>query len=74
MSDDNLFPTTNELNEKVKHEDTYTSCHSVHVVVINVVIPSVAPNALQASVCDEQLVSIGGEIVLSGNTPAPPAT
>ena len=25
-----------------------------------------APNALQASVCDEQLVSIGGEIALSG--------
>ena len=25
------------------------------------------PNALQASVCDEQLVSIGGEIALSGN-------
>ena len=29
-------------------------------------IPSVAPNALQASVCDEQLVSIDGEIALSG--------
>ena len=27
--------------------------------------PSVAPNALQASVCDEQLRSIGGEIALS---------
>ena len=26
------------------------------------VIPSVAPSALQASVCDEQLVGIGGEI------------
>ena len=25
------------------------------------------PNALQASVCDEQLVSIGDEIALSGN-------
>ena len=25
------------------------------------------PNALQASVCDEQLMSIGGEIALSGN-------
>ena len=30
-------------------------------------IPSVAPNALQASLCDEQLVGIGGEIALSGN-------
>ena len=26
------------------------------------------PNSLQASVCDEQLMSIGGEIALSGNT------
>ena len=26
-----------------------------------------APDALQASVCDEQLGSIGGEIALSGN-------
>ena len=25
------------------------------------------PNALQASVCDEQLMSIGGEIALLGN-------
>ena len=25
------------------------------------------PNALQAAVCDEQLMSIGGEIALSGN-------
>ena len=25
------------------------------------------PSALQASVCDEQLMSIGGEIALSGN-------
>ena len=33
------------------------------------VIPSVAPIVLQASVCDEQLVSIGGEIALSGSTP-----
>ena len=31
------------------------------------VTPSVVPNALQASVCDEQLMSIGGEIALSGN-------
>ena len=31
-------------------------------------IPSVAPDASQASVCDEQLVGIGGEIALSGNT------
>ena len=30
-------------------------------------IPSVAPHALQASVCDEQPLSIGGEIALSGN-------
>ena len=29
-------------------------------------IPSVAPSALQASLCDEQLVSIVGEIALSG--------
>ena len=29
--------------------------------------PPVVPNALQASVCDEQLMSIGGEIALSGN-------
>ena len=28
------------------------------------------PNALQASVCDEQLMSIGGEIALSGNKKA----
>ena len=28
--------------------------------------PSVVPDALQASVCDEQLMSIGGEIALSG--------
>ena len=52
-----------------------TNGHSVHVVVVSVhavvseVIPSVAPNALQAAVCDEQLVSVGGEIALSGNTP-----
>ena len=34
------------------------------------VIPSVAPNASQASVCDEheRLVGIGGEIALSGNS------
>ena len=30
--------------------------------------PSEVPNSLQASVCDEQLMSIGGEIALSGNT------
>ena len=30
--------------------------------------PSVVPNALQASVCDEQLKSIGGEIALSGKS------
>ena len=29
--------------------------------------PSVVPSALQASVCDEQLMSIGGEIALSRN-------
>ena len=34
----------------------------MHVIVVSEVIPPVAPNALQASVCDEQLVSIGGEI------------
>ena len=33
------------------------------------VIPSVAPNALQASSCDEQLVGIGGEIAVSRSTP-----
>ena len=33
------------------------------------VTPSVVPAALQASVCDEQLMSIGGEIALSRNTP-----
>ena len=54
---------------------TSTSGHSVHVVVVSVhavvseVIPSVAPNALQSTVCDEQLLSTGGEIALSGNTP-----
>ena len=56
--------------EKAKHEDcsrlTSTSGHSVHVVVSEV-IPSVPPNAFQASVCDEQLVSIGRAIALSGN-------
>ena len=31
-------------------------------------ISSVAPNALHASVCDEQLLGIGGEIALSRNT------
>ena len=41
---------------------------SVHVVV-NEVIPSVATIAKQDSVRDEQLVGIGGEIVLSRNTP-----
>ena len=33
------------------------------------VFPSVAPNASQASVYDEQLAGIGGEIALSRNTP-----
>ena len=42
---------------------------SVHVVVVSEVIPSVVPGALRASVCDEQLESIGGEIALSGDTP-----
>ena len=37
----------------------------MHVIVVSEVIPSVAPNALQASVCDEQLVTVGGEIALS---------
>ena len=70
--------TTNELKGKGYHKDlsrlTSTGCHSVHVVIVSVyvvvreVTPSVAPNALQASVCDEQLMSIGGEIALSGNT------
>ena len=67
------FQRQTSWEEKAKHEDrsrlTSTSGHSVHVVVVSVVIPSVAPNALQASVCDEQLVSIGGEMALSGNTP-----
>ena len=44
---------------------------SVHGVVVSEVIPSVAPNALQTSARDEQLVSIGGEIALSRNTPPP---
>ena len=41
---------------------TSTSGHRVHVVIVSVnvvvndVSPSVAPNALQASMCDEQLV------------------
>ena len=39
---------------------------SVHVVVKEV-IPSVAPDALQAAVCDEQLEGFGGEIALSEN-------
>ena len=49
---------------------TSTSGHRVHVVIVSVnvvvndVSPSVAPNALQASMCDEQLVGIGGEIAL----------
>ena len=30
---------------------------------------TVVPNSLQASVCDEQLTSIGGGNALSGNTP-----
>ena len=47
---------------------------SVTVAALSVVTASVAPNWLQASVCDEQLVGIGGEIALSRNTPAPPAT
>ena len=47
---------------------TCTGGLSVTVVALSVVTPSVAPNALlQASVCDEQLVNIGGEIALSGN-------
>ena len=40
---------------------------SVTVAALSVVTPSVAPNALQASVCDEQIESIGGEIALTGN-------
>ena len=31
------------------------------------VTPSVVPSSFEASVCDEQLKSIGGEIALSGN-------
>ena len=30
------------------------------------------PSTLQASVCDEQVMSIGGEIALSGNTHTAP--
>ena len=66
-----MFPTTNELKEKANTETTKHVCVvtvSVHVVV-NEVIPSVALNALQASVRDEQLVGTGGVIALSGNTP-----
>ena len=37
--------------------------------VVSEVIPSVAPEASQASMCDEQLVSIRDEIALSGITP-----
>ena len=85
MTDDNLLPTTNELKEKRlntktdqdKHQQAVThSAHvvvvSVHVIVVCEVIPSVAHNKLQASACDEQLVSIGGEIAPSG-TPPPAA-
>ena len=62
------------LNTKEWSRLTSTSGHSVHVIVVSVhvivvseVIPSVATNALQASVRDEQLVTVGGEITLSGN-------
>ena len=41
---------------------------SVHIV--SEVIPSVADSALQTAVCDGQLVSVGGEVALSGNTPS----
>ena len=53
---------------------TTTGGHSVRAVIVNVhvgqwkVTPSVVPDALQASVCDEQLKSMGGEIALSGNS------
>ena len=41
----------------------------MHVVVSErEVTPSVVPNSLQASVCDEQLMSIGGEIALPRNS------
>ena len=67
MSDDKLFPTTKELKVKCLHGDwsrlTSTRGHSVHVVVVSV-IPSVASKALQASVCDERFVSVGGAIAL----------
>ena len=45
--------------------------HSVHVVIVSVhlvvneVIPSVAPNAKQDSVRDEQLVGFGGDSSLA---------
>ena len=48
VSDDNFFPTTSECGHNV-----HAVVVSVHVVV-NEVIPSVAPDA---SVCDKQLVT-----------------
>ena len=40
-------------------------CSTDHADASHEAIPSVAPDALQAPVCDEQLVGIGGEIALS---------
>ena len=59
-----------DIHEPSDTSESQSQSH-VHVPVIseslNVTIPSVAPNALQASVCDEQLRTISGEIALSGN-------
>ena len=72
-----LFSRQNERKGKGHHKEqsglSTTGGHNVRAVV-NVhevnsekVAPSVVPSTLQASVCDEQLMSIGGEIALSGN-------
>ena len=65
----NVF-TTNELKGKGYHEEqsslSTTGGHSVRAVVNVHVVNSVHLRflMLQASVCDEQLMSIGGEIAL----------
>ena len=73
----NVF-TTNELKGKGYHKEqsglSTSGGHSVRAVVnVHVVNSERCLHLwflmLQASVCDEQLMSIGGEIALSGNTP-----
>ena len=73
----NVF-TTNELKNKNYHKEqsnlSTTSGHNVRAIVnVHVVNSDKWLNLwflmLQASMCDEQLMSIGGEIALSSNTP-----